>query len=481
MVPWAGVRRDQGSFVYRALVRLLRFALFVFFRQVVVVGRENVPAEGEPVIFVGNHPNSLIDPILLLVVADEAGGVDGRRVRFLAKDALWRSPFLRPILRVLGAIPVVRRVDQDGKVEEGDRAKPAPASVDNAAAFDAMERALAAGAAIGIFPEGLSHDEAQLQRLKTGAARIALGARARTVPNLRVIPCGLNYVSPRRFRSRVLVQFGTPVELDDELVALYASDERAAVAQLTARIDRALRSLTINATDWQTLRLLDAARRLYQPTNTTLSERIELSRRFAVVYPTIAHEPSVRAAAARLAEYMARLDAVGLDDRDLQRRISRAETARRLLRHLALALLWLPLALPGVFVHLPVGLLARYAGRSFSPRPDTQPTTQLVVGIALSLAAYGTLVALATRMSLRLGVVVALLLPLSGLALLVVLERSLAVSRILITLARLGRLDGEIAYLAAERASLELEVVGLIERFRPSHLVPMFPRDEEHV
>ncbi len=475
---------EEGSLVHRALVRLLRFALFVFFRQVVVVGREHIPPAGVPVIFVGNHPNSLIDPILLLVVADDAGGAAGRRVRFLAKDVLFKSRFLRPILRALGAIPVVRRLDQDGKAAAADgAARRAPATVDNAAAFRAMEEALVAGAAIGIFPEGLSHDEAQLQRLKTGAARIALGARTGATPvtALRVVPCGLNYVSPRRFRSRVLVQFGAPVELDEELLALYAADEPAAVARLTGRIDRALRALTINAPDWPSLRLLDAARRLYQPSNTTLSERVELARRFAVVYPTIAHEPSVRAAVARLGEYMGRLDAAGLDDRDLQRRIGRTETARRVLGHLALALLWLPLALPGLFVHLPVGLLARIAGSRLSPRPDVRPTTELVVGLTLSLGAYATLVALATRVSVRIGAIVAVLVPLSGLALLVVLDRSRAVTRLLLTLARLGRLDSELAYLAAERASLELEVVELIERFRPSHLVPMFPRDEEHV
>ncbi len=84
--------------MYRALVRLVRFALFVFFRQIVIVGGEHVPIDG-PVLFAGNHPNSLIDPMLLFVAAS-------RRMRLVAKDALFRSP----ILFGLGAVPIVRRV-----------------------------------------------------------------------------------------------------------------------------------------------------------------------------------------------------------------------------------------------------------------------------------------------------------------------------------------------------------------------------------
>jgi 1-acyl-sn-glycerol-3-phosphate acyltransferase len=467
---------DEGGALRRVIVRVLRLALFVFFRRVVVVGSEHIPPEGAPVLFVGNHPNSIMDPIVLLVSVVRQSG---RHVRFLAKDALFRSPFMRPLLRALGAVPVVRRVDQDGPARAP--APDAPASVDNAAAFGAMDEALAQGDAIGIFPEGLSHDEAQLQRLKTGAARIALATvNAHPGLPLRIVPCGLNYLSRRRFRSQVLVQFGAPIEIDAAMAQAYATDERAAATELTARIDTALRAQTINASDWDTLRMLDAARRLYQPPTIKLGERIELARRFAEVYPTIADEPEVKAVAGRLHEYLARLDAAGLDDRDLKRRIGRAEALGRIARHIMLGVLWLPLAVPGLFVHLPVGLLARIAGQRFTPRRDVMASTKLVVGIVLSIISYGVSVALAARYgSVRFALFIAALLPLSGFAMLVVLDRARAASRILVTLSRLGRLDRELAYLADERAALEQEVVRLVEHFTPTHLSPMFPRDED--
>src|SRR6185295_7922063 len=121
---------------------------------------DNVPAPGGAggVVFAGNHPNSLIDPILIITSC-------GRRVQFAAKATLFKGRLMRAVLRGLGAVPIHRRDDSAGA-----------SAVDNDAAFTAMFDVLGGGGAIGIFPEGLSHDDSQLARLKTGAARLALGA-----------------------------------------------------------------------------------------------------------------------------------------------------------------------------------------------------------------------------------------------------------------------------------------------------------------
>jgi 1-acyl-sn-glycerol-3-phosphate acyltransferase len=171
---------------YRVLAWFLRVVTRVFFRQIEVVGLENVPATG-PVIFAGNHPNSLIDPILIITTCR-------RKVHFAAKDTLFKGRIMRAVLGALGAVPIMRRDDHGG-------------ATDNDAAFSAMFGVLGEGGAIGIFPEGLSHDEAHLAKLKTGAARLALGA---PVP-VTIVPCGLTFIHPKRFRSRVLVQYGAPI------------------------------------------------------------------------------------------------------------------------------------------------------------------------------------------------------------------------------------------------------------------------------
>ncbi len=127
-----------------------RVGAFTYYRM--RSGGETVPRRG-PVLLVANHPNSLLDPLLVAAVA-------GRPVRFLAKAPLFADWKIGWLIRAAGAIPVYRRADD-------------PASMDrNEEMFRAVHAALAGGAAVGIFPEGLSHSEPALAPLRTGAARI---------------------------------------------------------------------------------------------------------------------------------------------------------------------------------------------------------------------------------------------------------------------------------------------------------------------
>ena len=134
------------TFTYRTLRGFIRTSLAIFFRQIEVVGNEHIPEEGVfPVIFAGNHPNSLLDPALVIATS-------GRVVHFAAKDTLFKTPPMRALLLGLGAVPVARRDDHGGS------------SVDNSAMFDQLFAVLANGKSVGIFPEGLSHDESQPSR-----------------------------------------------------------------------------------------------------------------------------------------------------------------------------------------------------------------------------------------------------------------------------------------------------------------------------
>src|SRR5262245_39125737 len=131
--------------LYRLLRRLLAGVVRVFFRQVVVVGIENVPPPGTPTIVAGNHPNSLLDPALILVTC-------GRHIHLAAKETLFRTPVSRWLLGALGAVPVKRRVEHDGGAADRAAAEAsAPSSVDNSAMFARLVDALARGGAMGIF------------------------------------------------------------------------------------------------------------------------------------------------------------------------------------------------------------------------------------------------------------------------------------------------------------------------------------------
>jgi len=443
---------------YRAAQTLLNAAMNVFFQDVHLVGLEHVPLEGErAVLFAGNHPNSLIDPVLLCTGS-------GRIVHFAAKDKLFTFP-LSLLLRALGAVPIARRMDH------GDTAR------DNTAALDALYQVLAEGRAVGIFPEGLSHNEAQLQRIRTGAARIALDAASRHAEaGVQVVCCGLTYVRREHFRSRVLVQFGPPIDIDAGWVARWTEDERAATAALTTDIEAGLRALTVNAPDWETLRVLDGVRRLYQPRHISLADRVELSRRFSEGYQSVADKPDIAALYSRIAAYQQDLDDVGLTDRDLVRGLDGRPLSRRALRSVLRLVLWLPLALPGAPIHLPLLIGVGLMGRTLAPRDDVVGTSRLVLG-ATAVATAWVLVPAAVALTLDpwWGAMVAVALPISGIAALRVLERGVSVRRLVRSALAGLRLGQTLRALQQRRTTLQDEVQAAVERHIPDDLVRLFP------
>src|SRR5260370_627215 len=176
----------------RIICAILKLALRVYFRHIEVSGLENVP-EDSPLIFVLNHQNALVDPVFLLCLAP-------RRVSFLAKAPLFRMPVVGYLARALDALPAYRRQDEGEDVSR------------NVETFAAARRLLARGGTIGICPEGVSHDEPRLKPLKSGAARIALGAvSSGEAMNLQIVPAGLYYTSKTMFRSSALLYFGKPL------------------------------------------------------------------------------------------------------------------------------------------------------------------------------------------------------------------------------------------------------------------------------
>lgn len=222
-----------------ALSSVARLALRAYYR--VTVAGAPVPAVG-PALLVANHPNSLLDPAGVAAAA-------ARPVRFLAKAPLFSDPAVGWLVRGAGAIPVYRATDDPTAMGRNEET------------FRAVHAALADGAAVGIFPEGVSHSEPSLVPLKTGAARIALGAAALVGGSFPVVPVGLTFRAKERFRSEALAVIGAPVEWSD--LAARGIDDADAVRALTDRVDDALRAVTINVERWEDAPLVEGAEAIY--------------------------------------------------------------------------------------------------------------------------------------------------------------------------------------------------------------------------
>jgi len=245
----------------------LRLALRIFYRRIEVVGLENIRSD-RAVIFAVNHPNGLVDPLFVLCFAP-------RRVSFLAKAPLFRYPLIGWFVRRLESIPVYRKQDE--------------VSGSNRETFTRAREILARGGSIAIFPEGTTHSDPQQHPLKTGAARIALGA---SLPALDIVPTGIYYTEKQTFRSSALVVFGAPIEVKPEPVGENGEPHPEPVEALTQQIDAGLDSVTLQADSHAALALIAHAVEIFVDEHETLEEEFEMRRRFIEGYHYLCeHDP----------------------------------------------------------------------------------------------------------------------------------------------------------------------------------------------
>ncbi len=194
-----------------AATAVSRLVLRVFYRRIEASGLERIPASG-PTILVLNHPNGLMDPLLLLCLSP-------RPVAFLAKSPLFTMPFVSLFVKAFDSIPVYRPQDADADVRR------------NRETFAKARDLLKRGGVLALFPEGVSHDEPRLMPLKSGAARIALGAASEGP--VTIVPAGLTYEARDIFRSGALLRVAEPFTVEPIPLDEKGEPPRTAVKALT--------------------------------------------------------------------------------------------------------------------------------------------------------------------------------------------------------------------------------------------------------
>ena len=372
----------------RWLIRLLFETLVrLFFPSRTVVGAERIPRSG-PVIFVLNHPNGLLDPVLLRVAI-------GRRIAFLGKSTLFGNPFGRLAMEAFDGIPVFRQ--QDVAKGGGDTSR-------NEETFAKCREALARSESLALFPEGVSHADAQLKPLKTGAARIALSAaakdeRARAVT---IVPVGLAYADRSVFRSAVVLVVGEPLAVRDHLEA-YARDERPTVDALTDTIRARLDDVVLQA---ETREVLDGVARVavWTATNPDIrdapDEQQARARELLEGYARLRERDAARVESIlrEARSYAEALEALGVVD-PWEIEVGRVPVREALRVGLTLSL-ELPFAIVGVVLGwLPYRLAGIVAGR-MAREEDVLGTMKLLAGtlfIFVSWLVEAIVVAITTR------------------------------------------------------------------------------------
>jgi len=365
------------------MLRVLRVLLLFFFRQVMRIFFRKVEVQGAPPtstsgrLFGANHVNGVIDPALMMTTT-------WCRIAPLAKAPLWKVPGLNLLLKAAEAVPVVRRQDEPGKAEGS-----------NDELFGKVAGHLSSGGNVLIFPEGISHSEPHVVRLKTGAGRMLKGAYDLGTRGMTFQAVGLEFDERETFRSRALVIYG-PVRSVDEVV------ERGGDAALaiTDQLREDLTELIVEGSTWDEKQLIARVAELlaHESGDRSLAGWNSVGRKVEAARKALSGERAglydeVNAAVGRYYEGLA---AARLTDELLLD--GQGDEGPRALRLLGLLLL-LPLAVVGAALYFVPYQIPKLAPRLAKGERDVISTYKLGIGL-LVFPGWAALLALVSLAAL---------------------------------------------------------------------------------
>lgn len=344
--------------------RFCRLVVRVFYRNLEITGLDNIP-EHSGLLLCANHVNALIDVVVLQASTHKS-------LRPLARSGLFLNPVLKPILSFIGAVPIYRRNDPDSNPEQ------------NQDSFSKCYELLAAKETIIIFPEGQSHSDPHINKLKTGAARIALGAIQKNTEAPKVLPVGLTFSRKGKFRSDVLVQYGEPIDLSTPEI----TDSFKSVELVTDRIKHALAKVTLNADSWEDIYLITRLEKFFalrrgKYRKGQLKDRFHALQRLIDAQRNLrVYEPDkVRSLVKQLRGFERLCKCCGIRDYHLTIQYKPLLVTIFFLRLLVALLIGFPIAIWGVINCVVPYHLTRYVARKIAKGPDQHDTASVTFGM----------------------------------------------------------------------------------------------------
>jgi len=370
---------DKVNLGYFSVRAFGKFWTNRFFRKIQVLGTENVIPG--PVIFAINHPNNLIDSLVVAYAIE-------RKIHYLATAQLFRNKIMSLFLHSMGVIPVYRKQDDTSSGQK------------NASMFQACYEILRDGGAIGIYPEGTTHAEPRIRKIKTGAARIALEAENLYHPGVKLVPVGLNFSVRKSFRSEVIVSIGPPVPASTYLEK-YQLAPAETVEQLTDDLQKAIEAQVIVIDEPELDRLVQQIEEIYK--GELIRDLIEirglkkeeidsfqLSKRLiaGIHYFNEKNPDLIRRIQEEIETYTARLKKIKVHDSLIESLVNNPTSYRRFILRVVLLLICLPPALWGAANHFFPYQISRLVSRKIAKKETDYATVRILSGIVLYTLFY---------------------------------------------------------------------------------------------
>lgn len=225
--------KGKWSLWYAIIQRVVRLCVYVYYRPIIVDGKENIP-QGEPVIFAGNHQSAFMDALAISVTC-------GRQPSFLVRADVFRRKLDQRFYNSLKMMPVYRQVDGVDNLQLNEHI------------FQQCEDILTDRGSIIIFPEGSQNHRRRLRPMMKGIARIAFRTEEKFQfkHGLKIIPVGINFESHTKSRKKLYLRYGKPITISKYLES-YQQNSQKAMNELREEIFNGLLKevIHVDQKDW---------------------------------------------------------------------------------------------------------------------------------------------------------------------------------------------------------------------------------------
>jgi 1-acyl-sn-glycerol-3-phosphate acyltransferase len=216
----------------------------LYFRKEHVIGLENVPANGTPVVIVANHQNCLNDPLCVCLKLTD------RRMNFLARANVFKNPIFNKALRAMGLLPAYR-MGYEGLA----------AVRNNQATFEDAGQSLKDGETVMLYPESGHQDKRWLGTFKLGYLRIAFAAAEKMgfEQDIMVLPSCNHYSNYFHARTDMLIKFGKPISLK-QYYESYKEAPRETMVEVNKIVREAIKEMMLHIEDIENYDAIDFLR-----------------------------------------------------------------------------------------------------------------------------------------------------------------------------------------------------------------------------
>ncbi len=393
--------------LYSILKILLQITVRGFFRSITIRNKELIPNNG-PLMVLVNHPSTFMDPIVVATMLN-------RTVFFLGKGVLFNNKIGAWLLPKFNVIPIYRQTDDPALMFKNKKIF--------IKCFEHLEK----NGVLLMFPEGTSVTERRLRQIKTGAARIALGAEAQNNFELgvNIITIGLNYANPHKYNRDLYINIGEPILVND-YKEKYAIDEHSATEELTDKIRKQLENLIIAIEDTTIDELVNNIETIYKY---KLSKELGINKKdkdadfiltkniIETVNYYVQNEPQrVAILSKRIQDYLKSISRLGLKETDIARNENNKSFIGNNIKYLLIIILGFPFYVYGLINNYLTYFIPGRIAKIISNSIEYRGAISMVGGMFTFLIFYSIQIVLVWKLTdlKLLTLVYAISLPLSG-------------------------------------------------------------------